>query len=136
MEDTEKTSVSLDIRPAVPEDAAGLLALYVPYVQESWVTFECVSPSVEEFRRRITAYSRSYPYLVCRRAGETVGYAYAHRHMEREAYRWNAELTVYVKRGLEGQGIGTALYRALLPRLAAQGLVNLYAVLSLPNPGS
>ena len=136
MEDAEKASVSLDIRPAVPEDAAGLLALYVPYVQESWVTFECVPPSVEEFRRRITAYSRSYPYLVCRRAGEIAGYAYAHRHMEREAYRWNAELTVYVKRGLEGQGIGTALYRALLPRLAAQGLVNLYAVLALPNPGS
>ena len=60
MEDAEKASVSLDIRPAVPEDAAGLLALYVPYVQESWVTFECVPPLVEEFRRRITEYSRTW----------------------------------------------------------------------------
>ena len=66
MEDTEKTSVSLDIRPAVPEDAAGLLALYVPYVQESWVTFECVSPSVEEFRRRITALLHIGDYLIMR----------------------------------------------------------------------
>ena len=30
----------------------------------------------------------------------------------------------------------TALYQAALRRLEAQGLVNLYAVLALPNPGS
>lgn len=81
-------------------------------------------------------FSRHYPYLVCCRAGEILGYAYAHRHMEREAYQWNAELTVYVRRGREGLGIGTALYGALIPKLREMGLVNLYGVLGLPNPGS
>lgn len=100
--------VPLEIRRAEPEDAAELLSIYAPYVEESWVTFECVPPTVEEFRRRMEEFSRHYPYLVCCRAGEILGYAYAHRHMEREAYQWNAELTVYVRRGREGLGIGTA----------------------------
>lgn len=128
--------VPLEIRRAEPEDAAELLSIYAPYVEESWVTFECVPPTVEEFRRRMEEFSRHYPYLVCCRAGEILGYAYAHRHMEREAYQWNAELTVYVRRGREGLGIGTALYGALIPKLREMGLVNLYGVLGLPNPGS
>lgn len=126
--------VPLEIRRAEPEDAAELLSIYAPYVEESWVTFECVPPTVEEFRRRMEEFSRHYPYLVCCRAGEILGYAYAHRHMEREAYQWNAELTVYVRRGREGLGIGTALYGALIPKLREMGPVNLYGVLGLPNP--
>ena len=40
--------VPLEIRRAEPEDAAELLSIYAPYVKESWVTFECVPPTVEE----------------------------------------------------------------------------------------
>ena len=65
--------------------------------------------------------------------GEILGYAYAHRHMEREAYQWNAELTVYVRRGREGLGIGTALYGALIPKLREMGLVNLYGCWDCPT---
>ena len=88
--------VPLEIRRAEPEDAAELLSIYAPYVEESWVTFECVPPTVEEFRRRMEEFSRHYPYLVCCRAGEILGYAYAHRQAERAAYQWNAELSVYL----------------------------------------
>lgn len=38
-----------------------------------------------------------------------------------------------------GEGLGdqgTALYGALIPKLREMGLVNLYGVLGLPNPGS
>lgn len=125
--------VPLEIRRAEPEDAAELLSIYAPYVEESWVTFECVPPTVEEFRRRMEEFSRHYPYLVCCRAGEILGYAYAHRHMEREAYQWNAELTVYVRRGREGLGIGTALYGALIPKLREMGLVNLTGCWDCPT---
>lgn len=38
--------------------------------------------------------------------------------------------------GSGGLGIGTALYGALIPKLREMGLVNLYGVLGLPNPGS
>ena len=125
----------MGIRFAAEADAPALLAIYAQYI-ETGITFEYELPSREEFARRIREFGGTYPYLVWEEDGRIVGYAYAHRHMEREAYQWNAELTVYVRRGREGLGIGTALYGALIPKLREMGLVNLYGVLGLPNPGS
>ena len=125
----------MEIRFAGAADAQDLLGLYGQYI-DTPITFECALPSRAEFARRIEGIGRAYPYLLCREGERTVGYAYAHRQMEREAYQWNAELTGYVRRGREGLGIGTALYGALIPKLREMGLVNLYGVLGLPNPGS
>ena len=125
----------MGIRFAAEADAPALLAIYAQYI-ETGITFEYELPSREEFARRIREFGGTYPYLIWEEDGRIVGYAYAHRHMEREAYQWNAELTVYVRRGREGLGIGTALYGALIPKLREMGLVNLYGVLGLPNPGS
>ena len=128
--------VPLEIRRAEPEDAAELLSIYAPYVEESWVTFECVPPTVEEFRRRMEEFSRHYPYLVCCRAGEILGYAYAHRHMEREAYQWNAELSVYLDRAHTGTGLGRRLYTALMALLRLQGVRTVYGCVTAENAPS
>ena len=128
--------VPLEIRRAEPEDAAELLSIYAPYVEESWVTFECVPPTVEEFRRRMEEFSRHYPYLVCCRAGEILGYAYAHRQAERAAYQWNAELSIYLAPAAVGKGYGRRLYQALLDLLSLQGVRTVYGVVTSPNPAS
>ena len=128
--------VPLEIRRAEPEDAAELLSIYAPYVEESWVTFECVPPTVEEFRRRMEEFSRHYPYLVCCRAGEILGYAYAHRQAERAAYQWNAELSVYLDRDCTGRGVGRRLYSALMDILRLQGIRTVYGCVTLPNEKS
>ena len=79
-------------RLATENDAEVLLAIYSQYI-ETAITFECQLPSVEEFRQRIHDVLLFYPYLVAEDNGRIVGYAYAHRHMQREAYQWNAELS-------------------------------------------
>ena len=128
--------VPLEIRRAEPEDAAELLSIYAPYVKESWVTFECVPPTVEEFRRRMEEFSRHYPYLVCCRAGEILGYAYAHRQAERAAYQWNAELSVYLDRSCTSRGLGRRLYGALIDILRLQGIRTVYGCVTVPNEKS
>ena len=45
---------NIHIRTVSPNDAAALLAIYAPYVQETAITFEYDVPSTEEFARRIT----------------------------------------------------------------------------------
>lgn len=50
-----------------------------------------------------------------------IGYAYAHRQMEREAYGWNAELSVYVNKNHLRCGIGKALYGCLAANFAFAG---------------
>ena len=124
------------IRFAQTADAAVLLSIYKPYVEETSISFEYEPPSLAEFTRRVEEIAAFYPYLIYEEAGEILGYAYGHRQMERAAYQWNAETAVYVDRSCRRRGIGAALYAALLPLLEAQGVRNVFGVVVGGNEGS
>lgn len=123
-------------RFATAQDAQAILDIYRPYVEQTAITFECTLPTLEEFARRIEGIIEEYPYIVCEENGQIIGYAYAHRQMEREAYGWNAELSVYVNKNHLRCGIGKALYGCLLQILPLQGVTNVYGGVTLPNPNS
>ena len=124
---------NLMIRTAVPEDAAGLLRIYAPYVERTAVTFEYEVPTEAEFRARIGKTLERYPYLVAESADGILGYAYAGPFHPRAAYDWCAELSVYVDWNARGQGIGRTLYAALEDDLRAMGMLNLYACIAIPE---
>ncbi len=128
--------MSYIIRPVSPDDSPELLSVYAPYVTDTVVTFEYEAPSEAAFRQRVADIIDQYPYLVAVENGRVIGYAYAHRARERAAYDWFAELSVYVRSGHSGQGIGTALYSALIPLLKLQNIQHLTAVISAPNAPS
>ncbi|MDR0346796.1 MAG: GNAT family N-acetyltransferase [Coriobacteriales bacterium] len=124
------------IRVAQPEDAQAILDIYAPYVIDTAITFVSTVPTVDEIRRKMLEIERDYPYLVCTVGKNLVGFAYASSARPHEAYRWNAELSVYIDPGYQGRGIATALYTALFQILKGQGFYNLYAVITLPNEAS
>lgn len=124
------------IRLATPGDAAGILAIYAPYIQNTSFTFETEVPSVEEFAERIRTYLLNWPWLVCEVDGAIAGYAYATRHRDRTAYQWCTESSVYIHDDFQKAGIGKALYTALFEILKRQGFNNVYAVINLPNERS
>ena len=125
----------MGIRMAAAADAAALLAIYNQYIDTS-ITFEYTLPTEAEFRARITGILGEYPYLVWQEDGRILGYAYAHRHMERAAYQWNAELSVYLDRAARGRGLGRRLYGALMELLTMQGVLSAHALVTSPNPAS
>ncbi len=124
------------IRFAQEEDAGKILAIYEPYIKETAVTFEYRTPTLDEFSKRIRDISKDYPYLVCVSEESIIGYAYAHKHMEREAYQWNAELSVYINKNYFRCGIGGTLYGALMDILRLQNVRNVYGGVTLPNTSS
>lgn len=126
----------LTIRLAEARDAAAIAAIYAPYCLETPVSFEEAAPSPDEMAARLARVTRQYPWLVLDRHGELLGYAYGGTHRERAAYRWSVEVTVYVARGAQRQGVGRALYTALFAVLAAQGYYRAFGGITLPNPGS
>lgn len=126
----------LSIRAPRPDDAEAIAAIYAPYVRDTTISFEVDPPAVATMRERIAAIVERYPYLVAKRDGVVVGYAYAGPFRSRAAYRWTVETTVYVDRALGGQGIGRALYQTLLDRLTALGFVSAIGIIALPNTGS
>lgn len=125
----------MNIRFAVPADAPSLLRIYAQYM-DTPVTFECTLPSQQEFAGRIASIGSEYPYLVCEEEGAIVGYAYAHRQMERETYQWNAELSIYLDEAVTSRGIGTRLYRILMELLKRQGVKTVYGGVTVPNEKS
>lgn len=124
------------VRHADPaRDARACAAIYAPFVRDTPVSFEEQPPSEVKIARRIAAASsEGYPWLVAEVAGEVAGYACAHR--DRGAYRWAADVTVYVAEGRRGQGVGRALYGGLMPLLSRQGLRIACAGITLPNDAS
>ncbi|MDO4920845.1 MAG: GNAT family N-acetyltransferase [Phascolarctobacterium sp.] len=129
------------LRLVEADDAPGLAALYAPFVESddrrlSDVSFEYVAPSVAEFRQRIADISADYPYLVCQRGGEYLGYAYAHQFIPRAAYQWGAEVTIYLAPAGQGCGLGKVLYDALENILRLQGVVKAYACVTASNEHS
>jgi L-amino acid N-acyltransferase YncA len=125
-----------DIRLASEDDAGQIQAIYLPIVKETCISFEGDAPSVDDMRSRIRAVTQTFPWLVCARDEEILGYAYASKHRERAAYQWSVDVSVYVHSAHRARGIGQALYRPLFQILAAQGFCNAYAGITLPNPGS
>jgi phosphinothricin acetyltransferase len=131
---TKKPPVA--IRMARPEDAQAILDIYAPYVIDTAITFVSTLPTADEIRAKMIDIEKRYPYLVCAIDERVVGFAYANMVRPHEAYRWNAELSVYIDPNYQGRGIATALYTALFQILKAQGFCNLYAVITLPNEAS
>ena len=129
--------MSARIRFADPaRDAAGILAVYAPYIRETAVTFETEVPAPDAFTARVAGICADFPYLVLEADGELAGYAYAHRQAERAAYAWNAELSIYLAEGFAHRGLGAPLYALLMRLLEMQGYVNLYACITASNAGS
>jgi len=124
------------IRLATDDDAAAVADIYGPIVEGTAISFESEPPDAAEISRRIRDTLVAYPWLVLERNGDVVGYAYASRHRVRAAYQWSVDTSAYVDEKFRRRGVGQALYLSLLAVLEAQGFVNAFAGIALPNPAS
>lgn len=127
----------MEIRPADPNDAAAVAAIYNHYVATTCITFETDPVSPADMAGRIGEVCEvGLPWLVAIDAGAVAGYAYASKWKGRCAYRHSAESTVYLEQGCRGRGIGKALYVALIDALRVRGMKTLIGGIALPNDAS
>lgn len=125
------------LRPAdAPRDAEACAAIYAPFVRDAPTSFEEVAPDARAMAERIARTSATHPWLVAECDGRVVGFAYACPHRERAAYRWAADVAVYVDPSQHRGGVGRALYERLLALLRAQGVHVAVAGIALPNDAS
>lgn len=121
-------------------DVPGMLALSNWAAAHTSANFatepEPVSAWLESFRGT----RASHPWLVVHGEGRdrerVLGFAKGSPHRSRGAYRFSAEVSVYIDPAHHGRGLGRALYRVLIPVLRAQGYVTLLAGITTGNPAS
>jgi L-amino acid N-acyltransferase YncA len=128
--------MAVEIRLARGSDADDIARIYRPFIESTIISFETAPPEPAQMADRIAATISRYPWLVCEWDGRIAGYAYATRHRDRKAYQWSVDTSAYVDPGYWRRGVGSGLYRSLVGILSAQGFMNAYAGIALPNPAS
>lgn len=125
------------IRSATPADTQGMLEIYNHYILNTVVTFEEHALFAQDLWHRVDhVKAAGLPWLVAEENEVIQGYAYASIWKARAAYRYTAEVTVYLAADCIGRGIGTTLYSALLVQLRAQGIHTVMGCIAVPNPAS
>lgn len=124
------------IRAAKETDIPQMLDIYGHYVQNTTYSFEYTVPTLEEFTNRFRAITKQFAWLVCEEGERIVGYAYGSAPFERAAYRWCAELSVYLYPQVQRKGIGRKLYEVSEQILCQQGYRKVYAIITSENEGS
>ena len=121
------------IRDARMEDLPEMLDIFGYYLRNTAVHFSYESPELPEYQKWFEKITSRYPWLAAEEDGEVLGFAYAGPFIEREAYDWSSELTIYIRPEKRRAGLGKRLYEELEERLKAMGIVNLYAFVARPD---
>lgn len=124
------------IRTATPDDAKAIADIYNYYVENTFVTFEEQSVTVQEMGQRIESKLKKYFFFVWEENGEILGYAYADEWKSRCAYKYTVESSVYLRQEAAGRGIGTKLYNMLIELLKEKGIHIVLAGIAIPNEAS
>jgi phosphinothricin acetyltransferase len=124
------------IRPVSIADAAAICGIYNYYILNTVITFEEDPVPTAEMENRIRIVTAKYPWFVREEAGEILAYAYIHTWQERIAYRYSAELSIYVKHGQEGRGMGRELMTHLLEAVEKTKIRALVSGITIPNDRS
>lgn len=111
----------LEIRPATPDDAQALAAIYNHYVRTSTATFDTQEKSPAERRTWLAEHSEGYPVLVAVSDGTLVAWGSLSKWGTRCAYRHTVEISVYVAPGSTGSGVGPTLAKSLVAEARRAG---------------
>jgi phosphinothricin acetyltransferase len=124
------------IRPVKIEDAVAICGIYNYYVANTVITFDEEPYSVGDMEKKIREIGAAYPWFVREDEGEVLGYAYVNSWRERVSYRYSAEVSIYVRDGYQGRGIGSGLFACLLEAVKKSEIHALVSAITLPNERS
>ena len=120
------------------EDIEGIRSIYNHFITETAVSFETMPLTAGEMRERLSQIdAEGHVCFVCKDAGQrVVGFVWLHSWNWREAFKYTAELTIYVAPGFDGHGIGTALMEKIIDHARTHNLHTLVSCITMPNDAS
>jgi phosphinothricin acetyltransferase len=126
------------IEPGRDDDLPAIVGILNYAIMNSNATPATRPVSVAERRGWLERFSAAGPYrlLVARRRSQVIGYAASQPYREHESFRHTVEVSIALDITCRGQGVGTALYRALLAALAEEPVHVALAAIVLPNDAS
>ena len=118
--ESEITVEPILVREAAEDDAAAIARIYNQGIEDR-ATFETEPRDLSERKRWLSSRTPRHPVIVAVRRESVQGWASLNPFSSREAYRFVADLSVYVEREARGQRVGAALMADLIERARSLG---------------
>ena len=126
------------VRPGQEDDLPAIAGILNDAILTSNATLEtrprAAADRLDWFRR--FAATGPHRLLVARLGGRTIGYAASQPYRDHPGFRETVEVSIALDAGRRSQGVGTALYRALLHELETEPVHVALASIVLPNEPS
>jgi L-amino acid N-acyltransferase YncA len=126
----------LNLRPVDEPLLPELTSIYNYYIKNTTVTFHSKELGIEDMREILFDDDPRFPSYAVFDGDELCGYCILAHFKKREAYDNTAEVTVYLRNGLERRGIGTFAVKRLEEIAVQNGFHALLAVICAENEGS
>ncbi|MFT3740601.1 MAG: GNAT family N-acetyltransferase [Breznakibacter sp.] len=128
--------MSVILKPLAESDFPVVKEIYDWYIVNSTATFHTEPISVDELKSFIYIGDARFCSFLVEVDGSTVGYSYLTRYKNRQAYDRTAEITLYLKHGFTGKGIGTAVVGQMEQIARQGGIKTLLAIVTGENDNS
>lgn len=128
--------MSIRIEPFTDNYLDAATEIYNYYIKNSTATFHTDEISNEGMRSILYHDDDRYITLGILDNNELCGYAYIAPYKKRQAYRISAEVTIYLKPGYNGKGIGSLVLEALDKHAKENEIHSLLAVICGENTAS
>lgn len=115
-----------------PAFSSAILEIYQHGIDTGNATFETEVPSPEALEEKFLSHSR----IAAIEGNKVIGWAALSPTSKRDCYKGVAEVTVYVHKNHQGQGVGKMLLKELIRQSEANGIWSLLSVIHQENRAS
>ncbi len=115
-----------------PAFSSAILEIYQHGIDTGNATFETEVPSPEALEEKFLSHSR----IAAIEGDKVIGWAALSPTSKRDCYKGVAEVTVYVHKNHQGQGVGKMLLKELIRQSEANGIWSLLSVIHQENRAS
>jgi L-amino acid N-acyltransferase YncA len=128
--------MSIEFQPITKENISNALEIYNWYVINSTATFHLEAVPEKELERMVSMGHNKYQSFVIIYNNQICGFCYLSQFRYKEAYDKSAEITLYLKQGFLGKGIGKTTLTYLEKIAKENEINNLVAVITEGNDAS
>ncbi len=121
------------VRPATPEDAPAIAAIYNAGIEDRIATFETRLRAPDDV---LSWLGTRYPVVVVQADDRIAAFASTSEYRPRECYSGIAEFSIYVARDMRGRGYGRAALDALFDAAEREGFWKLVSRVLVENTAS
>lgn len=126
----------MNIRNLEEKDIPECLDIYNYYIENTSFTLEEDPLTLEEFSKRLEDIAKRYPFLVLEENNHILGYAYLNTFNPRSAYRYTADLSIYISKDHLHEHLGKLLLDAIEEAAIARGITNIISIVTDKNQNS